>query len=249
MNGLRRGVERSHGDRRRVKRTVPINRSRLLAHAAMKRPVRSRSWARGGAAPQTGFGQPRRSRRAMTWTCSCGTDIAERRDIELVAGGDAFSARATRVDLGHQLRLLDLVEIDDFDDVRPPRHQQQPRIIGVVDRPARATAAGRRASMVSRASCGCSDQLAAMAISVQENRWPGKASIGAARGACIPVPFRRYRKREVGGGRATRQPGQVRKEAALTSSGSGRSSASHSFIHAMPSRVDRASRESDRMTR
>src|SRR5581483_11545990 len=33
--------------------------------------------------------------------------------------------------------------------------------------------------------------------------------------------------REVGSGRATRQPGQVRKEAALTSSGSGRSSASH----------------------
>src|SRR5262245_7178459 len=48
-------------------------------------------------------------------------------------------------------------------------------------------------------------------------------------GACIPVPFRRYRDREVGGGRATRQPGQVRKEAALTSSGSGRSSASHPF--------------------
>src|SRR5260370_35148408 len=33
--------------------------------------------------------------------------------------------------------------------------------------------------------------------------------------------------REVGGGRATRQPGQVRKEAALTSSGSGASSTSY----------------------
>src|SRR5207245_16822 len=46
--------------------------------------------------------------------------------------------------------------------------------------------------------------------------------------ACLGAPFARYRGREVGGGRATRQPGQVRKEAALTSSGSGRSSASHS---------------------
>src|SRR4051812_38914844 len=60
--------------------------------------------------------------------------------------------------------------------------------------------------------------------------WPG--------GACIRVPFRRYKGREGGGGRATRQPGQVRKEAALTSSGSGRSSASHLFI----SNVERASR-------
>src|SRR4051812_44350540 len=47
--------------------------------------------------------------------------------------------------------------------------------------------------------------------------------------ACFPALFARYRKREVGSGRTTRQPGQVRKEAALTSSGSGRSSASHLF--------------------
>src|SRR4051794_33385735 len=46
--------------------------------------------------------------------------------------------------------------------------------------------------------------------------------------ACIRDAFRRYTAREVGGGRATRQPGQVRKEAALASSGSGRLSASHS---------------------
>src|SRR6185312_15165760 len=35
--------------------------------------------------------------------------------------------------------------------------------------------------------------------------------------ACLPCLFPRYRAREVGGGRATRQPGQIRKEAALTS--------------------------------
>ena len=45
----------------------------------------------------------------------------------------ARSARATRVDLGHQLRLLDLVEIDQLDDIRPARHQQQPRVVRVVD--------------------------------------------------------------------------------------------------------------------
>ena len=35
--------------------------------------------------------------------------------------------------------------------------------------------------------------------------------------ACFPVVHGRYKRWEVGGGRATRQPGQVRKEAALTS--------------------------------
>src|SRR6185436_18032076 len=34
---------------------------------------------------------------------------------------------------------------------------------------------------------------------------------------CLGGPGGRYRGREVGGGRTTRQPGQVRKEAALTS--------------------------------
>src|ERR1700756_3183495 len=50
----------------------------------------------------------------------------------------------------------------------------------------------------------------------------------ALRPACFLRLLAPNRGREVGGGRATRQPGQVRKEAALTSSGSGRSSASHS---------------------
>src|SRR5205085_9047343 len=39
----------------------------------------------------------------------------------------------------------------------------------------------------------------------------------AVSAACFPALFARYRAREVGGGRTTRQPGQVRKEAALTS--------------------------------
>src|SRR4030081_1714741 len=47
--------------------------------------------------------------------------------------------------------------------------------------------------------------------------------------ACFPGLLAPNKDREIGGGRATRQPGQVRKEAALTRSGSGRSSVSYSF--------------------
>src|SRR6202044_1209885 len=52
---------------------------------------------------------------------------------------------------------------------------------------------------------------------------------------CFPGLRGRYRAREGGGGRATRQPGQVRKEAALTSSGSGRSSTSYCLLRAVSS--------------
>src|SRR5215203_3239127 len=45
--------------------------------------------------------------------------------------------------------------------------------------------------------------------------------------ACFPALLAPNKDREIGGGRATRQPGQVRKEAALTRSGSGRSSVSY----------------------
>src|SRR5512144_2743390 len=48
--------------------------------------------------------------------------------------------------------------------------------------------------------------------------------------ACFPALLAPNKDREIGGGRATRQPGQVRKEAALTRSGSGRSSVSYSFF-------------------
>src|SRR5882757_9744255 len=48
--------------------------------------------------------------------------------------------------------------------------------------------------------------------------------------ACFPALLAPNRCREIGGGRATRQPGQVRKEAALTRSGSGRSSVSYLFF-------------------
>src|SRR3984885_10327926 len=50
------------------------------------------------------------------------------------------------------------------------------------------------------------------------------------RPACFPGRLAPNKDREIGGGRATRQPGQVRKEAALTRSGSGRSSVSYLFF-------------------
>jgi len=43
------------------------------------------------------------------------------------------------------------------------------------------------------------------------------AAAGGIGRACFPLAYGRYKRWEVGGGRATRQPGQVRKEAALTS--------------------------------
>ena len=149
----------------------------------------------------------------------------------------AFSARPARAISVHQLRLLDLVEVDDLRRRRPARHQQQPRIVGVVDH---QHARQRQVADVDGV---------ARKLRMQRPGWRRRrrddhgeefrqfaASGGKlarrAGGACIPVPFRRYRGREVGGGRATRQPGQVRKEAALTSSGSGRSSASHLDSHA-----------------
>src|ERR1700730_19093876 len=48
--------------------------------------------------------------------------IAERCDVQLVAFGDLFQGAGDAVDLRHQLRLLDLVEIDDLDGLRPARH-------------------------------------------------------------------------------------------------------------------------------
>src|ERR1700688_1689317 len=52
------------------------------------------------------------------------------------------------------------------------------------------------------------------------------------RPACFPALLAPNKGREIGGGRATRQPGQVRKEAALTRSGSGRSSVSYLYFRA-----------------
>src|SRR6476659_693763 len=58
---------------------------------------------------------------------------------------------------------------------------------------------------------------------------PGHDGAPSVAGACFPALLAPNKGREIGGGRATRQPGQVRKEAALTRFGSGRSSVSYLF--------------------
>src|SRR6266851_3495462 len=65
-----------------------------------------------------------------------------------------------------------------------------------------------------------------------ETRRRGVTVVPPPAPACFPVLLAPNRGREIGGGRATRQPGQVRKEAALTRSGSGRSSVSYPFFRA-----------------
>src|SRR6266849_2801003 len=61
--------------------------------------------------------------------------------------------------------------------------------------------------------------------------------VNPSRHACFPPLLAPNKDREIGGGRATRQSGQVRKEAALTRSGSGRSSVSYLFFRANRARA------------
>src|SRR6266853_1243107 len=69
--------------------------------------------------------------------------------------------------------------------------------------------------------------------------------VNPSRHACFPEVLAPNKGREIGGGRATRQPGQVRKEAALTRSGSGRSSVSYLFFRANRAKaVDRPAPDS-----
>src|SRR4051812_16106912 len=67
---------------------------------------------------------------------------------------------------------------------------------------------------------------------------PGHDGNLECRHACFPPVLAPNKRREIGGGRATRQPGQVRKEAALTRSGSGRSSVSYLFFSGESRRTD-----------
>jgi GNAT superfamily N-acetyltransferase len=59
-------------------------------------------------------------------------DIADRRDIELVAPGHVLEHTGEERDLFHQLVLLRVVEVDDLDGAGVARHQDEPRIVGVV---------------------------------------------------------------------------------------------------------------------
>ena len=90
------------------------------------------------------------SRRAMTWTCSCGTTLPSAAMLSLSHSVTALQRPRDQRDLAHQLRLLELVEVDDFGDVRPARHQEQPGIVAsFIDQHARQRQS-RRAGIVSR---------------------------------------------------------------------------------------------------
>ena len=58
--------------------------------------------------------------------------VAERGDVELVAFGDGFERARRGGDFAQQLDLRVFVEVDEFDEAGPARHQDQPGIIGVV---------------------------------------------------------------------------------------------------------------------
>ena len=108
--------------------------------------------------PQTGFGQALSVlRRAITCTCSCGTALPKRRDIELVALGHLLERAATRA--------ISLINCACSTSSRSmistiagaARNQQQPGIIGVVDDQHARQRQSPSASCRVR-SCGCSDQ-------------------------------------------------------------------------------------------
>ena len=120
--------------------------------------------------------------------------VAERRDIELVALGHRPSARATRARSRSSIApALDLVEIDDFHDAGPARHQQQPGIIRVLDdQDARQRQVADR--MVSRSSCGCSDQAGDdIHVNTQCDRRLFTLARPAAGCACFRRSLARYR--------------------------------------------------------
>src|SRR3984885_14813125 len=170
--------------------------------------------------------------------------IAERCDVQLLAFGDFFQCPCNTGNLRHQLRLLDLVEIDDFHNFRPARHQQQPRIMRILDD---EHAAQRQVANVD--GIFVEPRMERPGGFLRRHGYfpvlPGQDPVTPATNAlsailykscnspapaCFPGRLAPNKGREIGGGRATRQPGQVRKEAALTRSGSGRSSVSYLFF-------------------
>src|SRR6202035_3411356 len=81
----------------------------LRRSALMKCWTSSASCSSGGITPQTGRGQAASlERRAMMWTCSCGTTLP----------------RAAIFSLSHLVMSFS---------ARPPRHQQQPGVMRVLD--------------------------------------------------------------------------------------------------------------------
>ena len=139
------------------------------------------------------------------------------------------------VGLEGQHRLVERRHIVDFLDAGPLRHQDQPGPAPVVHdaqfaqaEPHQRHAVGLKPGVqrrirpcrpgIMRVSLGLFTKARAPAPALQANHCGTVLLRRRFRvRTCNRRPNCRYGKREVGGGRATRQPGQVRKEAALTS--------------------------------
>ena len=107
----------------------------------------------------------------------------------------------------------------------PDRDEQAGRVV-----PARSRSSRRRPRQSprrGRAGCRCRRSggwRGSRSLRGTAMRWPRHWRARPVAPSLAPAPtMLRYLGREVGGGRAPRQPGQVRKEAAATSSRSGRS--------------------------
>jgi hypothetical protein len=66
--------------------------------------------------------------------------ISERSDVELVTPSDAFQRARRCSDFAEQLHLRVFFKIDELDEAGQARHQDQPRVVGVV----REQRAGKR---------------------------------------------------------------------------------------------------------
>ena len=130
------GIGRATDSARAVAQALQLIRRRSGARAA-RRPARSRSAGvigRAATTPQTGSARPRRVReRAMTWTCSCGTTLPSAATLSLSQAVTSLSARAARAISAISCACSSSSRSMSLDQRRPARHQDQPRIIGVVD--------------------------------------------------------------------------------------------------------------------
>ena len=163
-------------------------------------------------------------------------DVAERARIDLGAAGHVLQRLRHHVGLEGQHGLVERRQVVDLLDARPLRHQHQPRPAAVVHQPefaqpkphdwfavassrwSSANPALRPGSMGCFLLCFSEARAPARCLQAIHRPADGQApSMQIRLRPCICEPNCRYGRREVGGGRSTRQPGQVRKEAALTS--------------------------------
>ena len=99
------------GARRSRRRAEIIASSRRTRCGVVRRRGRRRT------APHTGFGQAASLwRRAMTWTCNCATWLPSAAMLSLSHSVMRFERARRRGDLGQELHLLVLLQVDELDE-------------------------------------------------------------------------------------------------------------------------------------